>query len=235
MSDSFYVVIPAAGGGTRFGAKTPKQYLRVGGKTILEHTISIFLRENWVKQLVIPIALDDHFFYQLPVANHPKVVSLKGQNTRAHSVANATTFLMEHAHENDWVLVHDAVRPCLHRNDLNNLIDTLQEDTVGGILAAQVQDTMKQGKTCIDKTLPREYLWHALTPQMFRLKLVHTALMHCLDEGVAITDDASALEYCGHKVKLVQSLEANPKLTYPRDKDYIAMLLAQKQKERVIA
>jgi 2-C-methyl-D-erythritol 4-phosphate cytidylyltransferase len=129
-----------------------------------------------------------------------------------------------------WALVHDAARPCLHADDLNRLLALTQTSKVGGILAAPVRDTMKRaepGMQVIAHTVERQALWHALTPQLFPLELLRNSLQRALREGVAITDEASALEYCGYHPELVDGRADNIKVTRPEDLSLAAFYLSR--------
>lgn len=226
-NENFWIVIPAAGIGARFNHSKPKQYISIQGKTVLEHSIDIFLSLEWVKKIIIPLSAKDHYFASLSVANHPKIVVVAGGETRTHSVQNALRYLNAFASLNDWVLTHDAVRPCLHSDDLQRLRQMLKNDAVGGILASPVSDTLKLGSdNNIVRTVDRTDLWGASTPQMFRFQLLAKALNNCLENGVSLTDDASALEHIGLPVKMVPALYPNPKLTYAADLQYLRYLLS---------
>lgn len=231
---SFWVVIPAAGSGHRFNAAVPKQYALVQQKTILEHSVDLFLDQPWIKQITLCIAPEDTFFPQLPLAHHTHIRCVQGGQTRAHSVLNALQDLTQQAHPLDWVLVHDAVRPCLHPADLNRLVETLLTDEVGGILAAPVIDTIKSVKAGAMQTVSRDHLWRALTPQMFRFEKLKKALMYCLDNHLTVTDEASALEYHGHNAQVVEAKFANPKLTLACDLPLITSILNQKRNEVIL-
>lgn len=225
---TYWVVIPASGTGLRFGQLLPKQYWSLAGKTVLEHSLDRFLDKKWVKGVIVAISATDHYFPQLPCAKHPKVITVQGGQTRSHSVLNALHSLQVCAKPEDWVLVHDAVRPCLHEQDLNALLQ-LHEDPVGGILAAPVADTLKRVQSKeIQETISREALWAAQTPQMFRLQLLVDAICHAHDAKIEITDESSALEAMGYHPQIIRTSHPNPKLTYAADLSYIELLLAEK-------
>ncbi len=225
---SQWVIIPASGIGARFSQELPKQYLKLHGKTVLEHTVALFLENHHFNKVVIAIAEHDVYFNDLPLARNPRIQVVVGGKTRAESVFNAMVCLKETAHSKDWVLVHDAVRPCLHPDDLANLIESLQEEEVGGILATPVSDTLKLGESnVISHTVSRANIWQALTPQMFRFQKLFEALLVCKEKGVTVTDEASALEMISLNPKLVNANFANPKLTFEKDLKLIAFLLEQ--------
>ncbi|MGM3174732.1 2-C-methyl-D-erythritol 4-phosphate cytidylyltransferase [Dickeya lacustris] len=207
-------ILPAAGNGSRMHSDRPKQYLSIGNKTILEHTVAALLRHPRIQRLVIAISADDRYFATLPLANDPRIDVVIGGAQRADSVLAG----LRHIQRACWVLVHDAARPCLHPDDLSRLLALTGESEVGGILAAPVRDTMKRGYNGrIDHTVEREALWHALTPQLFPLMLLRESLERALREGANITDEASALEYAGYQPQLVPGRADNIKVTRPED------------------
>ena len=209
-------VVPAAGFGRRMQTECPKQYLSIGNKTILEHAVAALLTNACVQRVVIAVSPGDRRFSQLPLAQHPQITVVDGGAERADSVLAGLQALPEA----QWVLVHDAARPCLHQDDLSRLLSLCETSRVGGILAAPVRDTMKRaepGKTAIAHTVDRNDLWHALTPQFFPRELLVDCLTRALNEGATITDEASALEYCGFHPQLVAGRADNIKVTRPED------------------
>ncbi|MEG1212159.1 MAG: 2-C-methyl-D-erythritol 4-phosphate cytidylyltransferase [Leclercia sp.] len=209
-------VVPAAGFGRRMQTECPKQYLSIGDKTILEHSVAALLANPRVTRVVIAISPGDARFAALPLAQHPQVTVVDGGAERADSVLAG----LQAAGEAQWVLVHDAARPCLHQDDLARLLAIDETSRTGGILATPVRDTMKRaepGKTAIAHTVDRNDLWHALTPQYFPRELLHDCLTRALNEGATITDEASALEYCGFHPELIEGRADNIKVTRPED------------------
>jgi 2-C-methyl-D-erythritol 4-phosphate cytidylyltransferase len=209
-------VLPAAGIGSRMQAECPKQYLSVGGKTLIEHSIRALLQSGRVSQVIVALSPHDTQFAQLPIASDPRIRVVEGGAERAESVMAG----LDVAGDNGWVLVHDAARPCLHPGDLNNLLAICATSKVGGILAAPVRDTMKRGEpgiAAIAHTVDRQDLWHALTPQFFPLELLKTCLRRALNEGAVVTDEASAMEYCGFHPMLIPARADNIKVTRPED------------------
>ncbi|PBI80558.1 MULTISPECIES: 2-C-methyl-D-erythritol 4-phosphate cytidylyltransferase [Rahnella] len=209
-------VLPAAGIGSRMQAECPKQYLSVGGKTLIEHSILALLQSGKVSQVIVALSPHDTHFHQLPIAGDPRIRVVTGGAERAESVMAGLDVAGDHG----WVLVHDAARPCLHPDDLNNLLAIAATSKVGGILAAPVRDTMKRGEpgiAAIAHTVDRQDLWHALTPQFFPLELLKTCLRRALNEGAVITDEASAMEYCGFHPMLIPARADNIKVTRPED------------------
>lgn len=219
MADSspdVIAVVPAAGIGSRMQTECPKQYLKIGDKTILEHAVASLMAHPRVAHVVIAISPTDSWFASLPLASNPNITVIKGGAQRADSVL-AGLNVVQGA---QWVLVHDAARPCLHQDDLARLLAITETSKIGGILAAPVRDTMKRGepgKNLIAHTVDREDLWHALTPQLFPLELLRSCLQRALDEHASITDEASALEYCGFHPELISARADNIKVTRPED------------------
>lgn len=216
MTDKITAVVPAAGVGSRMAADRPKQYLQIAGKTILEHTIDRLFCHPAVQRVIIAISNTDPYFSALPLAADPRITVVDGGAERADSVFAGLAAIND---DNSWVLVHDAARPCLQLLDLERLITTATQSKCGAILAAPVRDTMKRGngRQGIAETVDRSDLWHALTPQMFRVKQLRDSLQHALEQGAVITDEASALEFCGFVPQLVQGRADNLKVTQPED------------------
>jgi 2-C-methyl-D-erythritol 4-phosphate cytidylyltransferase len=188
----------------------------MGDKTILEHSVAALLAHPRVTRVVIAISPGDARFAALPLANHPHITVVDGGTERADSVLAG----IRAAGEAPWVLVHDAARPCLHQDDLARLLALSDTSPIGGILAAPVRDTMKRaepGARAIAHTVERVDLWHALTPQFFPRELLHDCLTRALNEGATITDEASALEYCGYHPVIVEGRADNIKITRPED------------------
>lgn len=218
MSDCI-ALIPAAGSGSRIGSELPKQYLALAGKPMIWHAISVLGKHERISRVYVVLAADDSWFESYdwsPVADKLRVLRCGG-DTRAASVLNGLRQMQADVGAEDWILVHDAARPCLSRAHLDTLIVSLESDPVGGILAVPVADTLKRSDTeaRILATEPREMLWQAQTPQMFR----HGMLLRALEElGTATpTDEARAIEHLGLKPKLVACDSTNLKVTYPRD------------------
>ncbi len=218
MTAKITAIVPAAGVGSRMQADRPKQYLILHGHTVLEHTVEVLLRHPDVGQMVVAVSDNDPYFGSLELANHPRVVRVSGGKERADSVLSALDYVCQHQ-LSEWVLVHDAARPCVEHVDISQLIATAQTHTVGAILAAPVRDTMKRadGGQNIDHTVDRVALWHALTPQMFRAQPLMQALTQALAAQAVITDEASAFEWLGQKPALVAGRADNIKITQPED------------------
>ncbi|MEM1153996.1 MAG: 2-C-methyl-D-erythritol 4-phosphate cytidylyltransferase [Pseudomonadota bacterium] len=212
-----WAVVPAAGIGSRMGAATPKQYLEVEGKTILEHSISALLGSERIAKVIVALAPRDERAGKLAVLQDDRIDCVEGGEQRSDSVLAALELLRSCGDLEDWVLVHDAARPCLDESDLNRLIETVMASDIGGILAERMADTVKMATdgNRVLRTLDRNRLWRAQTPQMFRLGPLLAALQSAAKEGVAITDEASAMELAGHPVQLVEGSPGNMKVTLP--------------------
>lgn len=228
---AFWAVIPAAGVGARMAADRPKQYLTLGQRTLLEHSLGCFLDHPGLKGLVISLAVDDPYWPNLACATDPRIQRVAGGVERADSVLNALLYLHgQGADDNDWVLVHDAARPNLARSDLDNLLAQLGDDPVGGLLAVPARDTLKRVDSHgrVRETVDRSSIWQAYTPQMFRLGALHRALADSLVAEVAITDEASAMEWAGQAPRLIEGRADNLKVTRPEDLEWLRQRWANK-------
>lgn len=224
---SVIAVVPAAGVGSRMQADRPKQYLKISGTTILEHTVEKLLSHPQVSQIVVAISDDDPYYPELALNQNPKVIRVSGGSERADSVLSALEYIAEQQ-LGDWVMVHDAARPCVQLGDIDKLISGAMSHEVGAILAAPVRDTMKRGaQGQVEHTVERADLWHALTPQMFRAKPLWNALSEALQQGVSITDEASAFEWKGLSPALVTGRSDNFKITQPEDLALAEFYLSQ--------
>lgn len=200
-------------------ADVPKQYLKINGKTILEHTIERLISHPKINGVVVAIAADDQHWDKLTFQTSKPIIKTLGGSERCLSVKNALYELQRHGSDQDWVLVHDAARPCLRHEDLDRLFQQLSQHMVGGLLAYPVRDTMKRSdeKHRVVETVERNMLWHALTPQMFRLHLLRKVLNDAIEQGFVVTDEASAVEHAGYQPKLVEGHADNIKITTPDD------------------
>jgi 2-C-methyl-D-erythritol 4-phosphate cytidylyltransferase len=216
-SIKFWAIVPAAGAGKRMQADRPKQYLELAGKTVIEQTLSRLLQANVFDAIVVAVSEQDPYWPTLSISQHKNIITAPGGKERADSVLSALKTIRDKASDDDWVLVHDAARPCITATDIQYLIDSLVNDDVGGILALSSHDTLKnvQGN-CITETLDRSHIWRALTPQMFRYGMLKIALEEA-QGNPAITDDASALELKGLQPKIVEGRPDNIKITRPED------------------
>ncbi|WP_078477117.1 2-C-methyl-D-erythritol 4-phosphate cytidylyltransferase [Solemya elarraichensis gill symbiont] len=224
-----WVVVPAAGIGSRMQSETPKQYLPLCDSTVIEKTLDILLQIPDLQKAVVAIRDDDRWWPQTSISKHPQVITTAGGNERADSVMAALEYLLNMGVDRQsWVLVHDAARPCIRLEDICELIDSSLSHGDGGILALPVRDTMKLSNddSRIEKSVDRDHLWHALTPQMFRLGELHQAIQTAQEAGFPITDEASAMEFSGFHPRLVEGKGDNIKITRPADlalADYFLM------------
>ncbi|WP_031432254.1 2-C-methyl-D-erythritol 4-phosphate cytidylyltransferase [Methylomarinum vadi] len=216
-TNNIWAVVPAAGVGKRMQADRPKQYLALAGTTVIEQTLSRLLESEAFTAVAVAISREDPYWPELKISGHPQVITAPGGKERADSVLSALKALQERAAEEDWVLVHDAARPCLTSGDIHHLIDTLQEDDIGGILALSSHDTLKRVDAgTISATIDRSHVWRALTPQMFRYGMLRDALQEA-EGNAAVTDESSALEMQGYRPKIVEGRPDNIKITRPED------------------
>ncbi|BCD84318.1 2-C-methyl-D-erythritol 4-phosphate cytidylyltransferase [Pseudomonas solani] len=221
---AFWAVIPAAGVGARMRADRPKQYLELAGRTILEHSLACFLDHPNLKRVVVGLSVDDPYWPELDCASDSRIERVDGGKERADTVLKALLRLDElGARPNDWVLVHDAARPNLSRGDLDLLLAELADDAIGGLLAVPARDTLKRAGPDgrVAETVDRSVIWQAYTPQMFRFGSLHRSLADALVSGVAVTDEASAIEWSGQSPRLIEGRADNLKVTRPEDLDWL--------------
>ena len=221
----YYAIVPAAGSGARFGAEVPKQYLEIAGKPLIHHTLSALCECDLIERVWVILSPGDEWWggYDWSGLGAKLEVVYCGGATRAESVANGLASLSDVLSSDDWVLVHDAARPCISEALLTSLCSELADDPVGGILAVPLADTLKRADTAqrVMATESREGLWLAQTPQMFRYALLRKVLA----TDLALTDEASAIEAAGFKPRLVRSDMSNLKVTYPADLQLAALIL----------
>ena len=224
-----WAVVPAAGSGSRFSKTELKQYQYIQNHTVLEHTVNR-LNSLDLAGCVLAIGENDNFARTLYFDHKEKLHFCLGGVERVNSVFNALIYLSDIADEDDWVLVHDAARPCVTQENLQLLVNTAIAHNQSAILAIPVRDTLKLVHTenQIEKTVSRELLWQAQTPQMAKLKILKNALETALANHIVITDEASALEYINQAVQVVQGRSDNIKITYADDLE-LARLILQSQ------
>ncbi|MBA1274252.1 2-C-methyl-D-erythritol 4-phosphate cytidylyltransferase [Stutzerimonas azotifigens] len=236
----FWVVIPAAGVGSRMLADRPKQYLPLAGRALIEHTLGCFLSHPRLRGLVVSLAADDPYWNSLDCASDERIGRAVGGSERADSVLNGLFRLLAlGASDTDWVLVHDAARPNLQRADLDGLLEQLSRDPVGGLLAVPAKDTLKRAGADgrVAETVDRSVIWLAYTPQMFRLGMLREALQQALAAGVRVTDEASAMEWAGYAPRLIEGRADNIKVTRPEDLHWLEQqwpgaLISREDEER---
>jgi 2-C-methyl-D-erythritol 4-phosphate cytidylyltransferase len=214
---NFHVIIPAAGSGTRMGVSAPKQYLTLDGQALIQHVIRVFDQSPHIRSIhVILSEQDAHWRNAYLNASDKANVHYCGGETRAETVLNGLNAMQDSVAEDDWILVHDAARPGLTNRLLTQLISSLKDDEVGGLLALPLADTLKMSdaESRVAKTIPRDQLWQAQTPQMFKYATLKRALESF---NGSPTDEAEAIEALGFKPKLVTGELRNLKVTYPQD------------------
>lgn len=220
-----FAIVPAAGSGSRFGSEKPKQYLSLLGRPLLHHTLVALAACPEIDRVWVVLAPDDCEWDRYDWSElGPKLETLRcGGATRADSVGNGLRAAAMVAGDDDWILVHDAARPCLSQEMLAALLAELADDEVGGLLAVPVADTLKRAGDGqrVAATEARDGLWQAQTPQMFRYGLLREALEKCR----AVTDEAGAIEALGLRPRLVRADSTNLKVTYPADLVLAALIL----------
>ncbi|HQQ59375.1 MAG TPA: 2-C-methyl-D-erythritol 4-phosphate cytidylyltransferase [Thermomonas sp.] len=224
-----WALVPAAGSGRRFGGDVPKQYLHAAGKPLIGHALEALLAHPQMDGAVVALAADDPHWPGWTTLHGKPVVTCVGGLERADSVLAALHALPENVAHDALLLVHDAARPNVHGGDLSTLIAAANVQRDGAILAAPVRDTLKASDADhrIEATVPRAGLWRALTPQAFRRDLLQRALQAAQAAGVAVTDEAMAVERLGLHPVLVEGREDNLKVTTPADLALVEFLLAR--------
>ena len=225
----YLALVPAAGAGRRFGGETPKQYLPLAGRPMLWHTLRTLSEVPAIERVAVVIAPDDEWFDSYDWPQEKLLLLREGGATRALTVRQGMAALLAQRllDEQDWLLVHDAARCCLSVALVERLIAELADDPIGGLLALPVADTVKSadGEQRVAATIPRDGLWLAQTPQMFRAGLLQQAF--AADADGSCTDEAAAVEALGHAPRLVAGAASNFKVTYPHDLALAAALLAR--------
>ena len=221
----FHIIIPAAGAGNRMATAIPKQYLPLCGKPIISHCIQTFFACPRIATINLALSAEDFFWRSLQLDHNSRLnLHYTGGDTRAQTVLNTLAAMQPNVAEDDWILVHDAARPGLTASLLNQMLDELEHDDVGGLLALPLADTLKlsNADARVEKTIPREGLWQGQTPQMFRFSLLYKALGSF--EG-SPTDEAQAVEALGLQPKLIIGSLRNMKVTYPQDLALMELLM----------
>jgi 2-C-methyl-D-erythritol 4-phosphate cytidylyltransferase len=248
MTEKIIALIPAAGTGTRLGDSLPKQYLDLDGKPLIFHTLDALARVKRISKIVVVLSPEDNHWGGFSGIFAPKsannnefgksefgksefsqgefVQAIRvGGASRGESVSNGLVAIANEVSANDWVLVHDAARPCIRSELVEQFIDELEGDLIGGLLALPLADTIKEASDDlrVTRTVPRERIWRAQTPQMFRYGL----LCNGLKKFPAATDEAQAIEATGHQPKLVMGDSLNLKVTFAPDMALAKMILRQ--------
>ena len=228
-----HALIPAAGRSVRFGGTTLKQYAHLLGMPVMAHSIAAVERHDEVESVSVALAPDDGIFDQLIRPHFPSVQTVTGGDSRAQTVMNGLRFIIKQHPDCEWVLVHDAARPCLSLADLSRLLDEGLQSAPGAILAVPVNDTLKLANEagCIEQTVNRSRYWAAQTPQLFRISELILNLEAALSAGLTPTDEASAMEYAGAHPLLVEGSTSNIKITGAEDLA-LAEFILQRQSVR---
>ena len=232
-SPKFWCIVPAAGIGSRFSADIPKQFHQLDDQLVAQHTLSRLLKLSIIEAIYAPCDVGSAYWSRVPAASDGRVRLIDGGDNRAQSVLNGLLAIQEFAAEDDWVLVHDMARPCVTPENIGQLIAALVGHSVGGILAASINDTLKiiDTEKHIHETANRSLYRAAQTPQMFRYGLLYKAIKSMLEDNKIPTDEASAIEYCGYKALVVEGRQDNIKITKREDLAVAAAIIANQEIE----
>lgn len=234
---AYFAVVPAAGIGTRFGGNQAKQYAILDGQPVIAHSLQRLLDLDEISHIALVLAAHDEQAALVSAVQNARVSRVAGGAERMDSVL-AGLLSLKQARDEDWVLVHDVARPLLRPNDVRELINACAQDDVGGLLAHDVRDTMKQSRANsaelrVEATVPRAGLMHALTPQLFRYGLLRDALLAARTDGVVVTDESAAIERLGHRPRLVLGARDNIKITYADDLALAAFYLSAQRAQGI--
>ena len=228
--NKYFLVVPASGIGQRMNSKIPKQYLKLeNGLSILDQCLESTLSNEFISGFIVALDKKDKLFKSSVFAAHEKLISIvNGGKERFHSVQSALSELSQIAKPDDWVLVHDAVRPCIKKDDIHKLIEEVGDDKVGGILADKVVDTVKQkNSNGLVSTIDRKKLHLAQTPQMFRFGILKEAIEKAIKLNIHVTDESEALECLGYSIRIVDGSSSNIKITTQEDLELANYYLQQ--------
>ncbi len=234
MSGKIWAVVPAGGVGSRMNSAIAKQYLALHGRPLILRTLERLFEVSDIDALVLGVAVDDAHWPALAYQHSKLAAVVTAGAERVDTVAQCLRYIVEQGGENDWALVHDAARPCVRSEDIRALIKTVLQQQRGGILAVPLSDTIKRGVpdreiACVEKTVSREHLWRAMTPQMFPVGTLLSAIEAGQRSGYEMTDEASAMEACGEKPLLLPCAPDNIKITLPQDLALAGMILRAQQ------
>lgn len=228
----YWAVVPAAGVGRRMNVDIPKQYLEIKGKPLMVHTLERLLDFPRLEKIVVVLDHEDEYHQSIELLRNPRIMLAQGGDERYHSVLNGLKVLLDIGSPDDWVLVHDVARPCIRRSDMDWLVNQLHDHPVGGLLGSPVTDTIKRagGDDVVSETVDRQGLWHAMTPQMFRLGMLHDAMARAIADKMPVTDEASAIEYSGKRPVMVEGHADNIKVTRGTDLALASLYIEQQSK-----
>ncbi len=235
MISNIWAVVPAAGSGQRMSTKIPKQYLTLSGVSILELTVRSLLACPDIRGMVVLLDADDEYARSVVSLEDPRVTTGIGGSERADSVLAGLDILTRKADFEDWVLVHDAARPCLTAMELSLLISTARKSGMGCVLAERSVDTLKRvdSRLQVLETVDRSALWRVQTPQLFPLGQLYEGLKDALDGGLSVTDESMAMELAGHPVKVIEGFSTNIKVTLPADLDLAEAILSRQLENKL--
>ncbi|MFK0571629.1 2-C-methyl-D-erythritol 4-phosphate cytidylyltransferase [Endozoicomonas sp.] len=228
----YWAVVPAAGVGSRMNVAIPKQYLEIRGRPLMVYTLERLLDFSLLEKVVVVLDGDDELYPSVEVLRDSRILLAQGGDERYDSVLNGLKVLLDIASPDDWVLVHDVARPCIRRSDLDWLVNQLGDHPVGGLLGLPVTDTLKRAGSdgAVQETVDRQGLWHAMTPQMFRLGMLHDAMVKAIADKMPVTDEASAIEYSGKQPVMVEGHADNIKVTRGTDLALASLYIEQQSK-----
>lgn len=232
-SDPIWAIVPASGVGRRLQGQLPKQYMQLGGKSVIEHTLDRLLSFDAIHGVILVLRSEDQHWQELNYQSEKPLIITAGGDERQYSVFNGLLKILEFGNHDPLVMVHDAVRPLVQHRDLAKLIESAISHEAGALLGVTVADTLKQQDedSNIAATVPRIGLWRAFTPQIFKAKLLYRALSHAIENELEITDDASAVEALGMRPKLVAGSAENIKITQPEDLALATQIMLRQQSE----
>lgn len=216
---AIWAIVPAAGVGLRMGSDTPKQYLPLDGTPVIAIALQKLASIAEIKSIVVALHPQDRWFSQLQPSLDKRVVTVTGGDERHLSVLNALRSIGQAAAQQDWVLVHDAVRPCVLSRDIRKLLTELSHHAIGGLLGAPTENTLKRvdEQAVVRSTVERGGIWNAFTPQMFRYGLLLTAIETAVENNTVVTDEASAIEFMGQRPQMIEGSRTNIKITHEAD------------------
>ena len=220
-----WALVPAAGSGSRLGGEKPKQYVEIAGKPLLAHTLESLAEVDPILGIAVGLARDDRWWHEEFVPTDRILGTYVGGVSRAETVLRGLEYLEPHVHARDWVLVHDAARPCIRPADIERLISKRGDNLSGALLALPVPDTIKQsnGHVQVERTVSREGLWCAQTPQLYSYEALRDALER--SDLAMVTDDSAAMEAAGYMPSLVPGRADNLKVTTREDLELAALIL----------
>ena len=226
--NNFVAIIPAAGDSSRYSGEVPKQFLKVDGRTVLELSIKPLLDFSECLGVCVLVPSEDQYHKALEIKDNPKIFLAEGGTSRIDSVSKGVKFWQQSELSYDYILIHDAARPCLRSSDVQQLLDSIDSEVDGVVLGVPCSDTIKKVSaegSLVLNTLDRSKLWRAFTPQIFRKEVLQK---NALEENIEkeFTDEASLVEANGGKLKMVKGFEDNIKLTFSEDLGLIKSILS---------